>query len=94
MLPAHPPVPVPVFLPDRIKRKDAKNKIPCSQYEYAASAEEKRRNVGQKLFPYVLPSLEDGSEAFVHIAERLARAGRLAVLVDSGLAMSVAGVSV
>ena len=41
-----------------------------------------------------LTILEDGSEAFVHIAERLARAGRLAVLVDSGLAMSVAGVSV
>jgi hypothetical protein len=38
-------------------------------------------------------SLEDGSEALVHVAERLARAGRLAVLVDGGLAMSVAIVS-
>jgi hypothetical protein len=42
-----PPVPD-FFLPDRIKRKDAKNKIPCSQYEYAASAEEKRKNVGHE----------------------------------------------
>ena len=41
----------------------------------------------------ILPILEDGSEALVHVAERLARAGRLAVLVDGGLAMSVAIVS-
>ena len=38
-------------------------------------------------------SLEDGPEALIHVAERLARAGRLAVLVDGGLAMSVAIVS-
>lgn len=41
-----------------------------------------------------LTILEDSSEALVHVAERLARAGRFAVLVDGGLAMSVEDVSI
>jgi hypothetical protein len=41
-----------------------------------------------------MPILEDGSEALIHIAERLARAGRFAVLVNGRFAMSVAKVSV
>jgi hypothetical protein len=40
-----------------------------------------------------LTILEDGSEALVHVAEGFARAGRFAVFVDGGFAMSVAEVS-
>jgi hypothetical protein len=37
-------LPVPVFLPDKIEKgKEMQKEIPCIEYEYAASAEEKRK---------------------------------------------------
>ena len=63
------------------------------EYGYAASAEREAKKVPGGGFVVRAPCLEYSSEALVHVAERLARAGRLAVLVDGGLAMSVAEVS-